>query len=122
MIAYSNLGNVALRAGDVSSAIELYKRGLALPVRDDESRAILENNLGIAVSRRGDLLGAMGHFRAAVGWNPAFVEVRVNLAQALAAQGSRAEAIDAVRSALRLNPAHAKARALLKKLELGSRL
>ena len=61
-------------------------------------------NLGNALLDRGDIDGAIGHFRQAVEIRPAFAEAHNNLGAALSRRGELDEAIVQYRRALEITP------------------
>lgn len=69
--------------------------------------------LGITLAKNGDLNGAIGEFRAALGINPNDAAVRRNLAITLAQKGDLAAAIAEYTEALRMRPDDLRLRDLL---------
>ena len=65
---------------------------------------LIHNNLGLDLSEKGDLDGAISEFRAATQINPDYMKAHHNLGFALAAKGDFAAAISEYRTALRLDP------------------
>lgn len=59
--AITNLGNLALEAGDIDTAIEVYER--ALKLNDDFANA--HHNLGVAYRRKGQVSKSVRHLRKA---------------------------------------------------------
>jgi len=85
---------------------------------------IAHYKLGNAMSKQGELVEAIKHYRQALRINPAYAETHNNLGNALLKQGELVEAIKHYRQALRINPAYAKAltnlgSAMLTRGELG---
>ncbi len=66
--------------------------------------ALAHNNLGYALEDRGDLDGAILHYRAALRLNPQYCLAHSNLGNALVNIGKLDQAIRHYREALRLNP------------------
>jgi lipoprotein NlpI len=56
----------------------------ALRIKPDYEKA--HNNLGVALFRKGDIEGAISHFREAVRINPDYVYAKNNLKKALMMQ------------------------------------
>ena len=71
-----------------------------------------QQQLGFLLARSGDADGAIEHFRLAVQSAPDWAEAWINLGGALAEAGKFPAARDAAATALRLDPANAKAREL----------
>jgi len=94
--AYSNLGDVQLRAGRWGEAVDSYRNALATGA----ASATTYLNLGFAMAQLGDVVGAEAAYRAALSRQPNQVEARVRLANLLERQGREAEAI-ALRQGLR---------------------
>jgi len=64
------------------------------------------NNLGNAMSRRGELVEAMEYYREALRINPTFVDAHNNLGNAMTQRGELVEAMRHYREALRINPVY----------------
>jgi tetratricopeptide (TPR) repeat protein len=117
---YLNLGRAYFEAGDTPRAIATYERGL-LCRRDEGAseslrRGAVENNLGAALVKLGDVHGAIPHLRRAIVENPRYAEGHANLGIALAMLGQSDQAREHLRIALRLNPRDAETRAILDRL------
>ena len=67
------------------------------------------NNLGNALKDRGDVRGALGHYREALQIKPDFGDVHNNLGNALMRQGKLDEAIAHLQKAVRFEPGYASA-------------
>jgi tetratricopeptide (TPR) repeat protein len=76
-----------------------------LRIKPDHAQA--HNNLGNALARRGELEGAIHHFREAIALDPGFAKAQNNLGNALQAQGKLEEAAKAYRRALAIDPDYA---------------
>ncbi len=61
-------------------------------------------NLGLALRNRGDLAGAIAHYRRAIESHPDYVEAHYNLGGALIEKGEMAEALTHYRRAIELKP------------------
>lgn len=99
--AFTNLGNLRYRRGDVEEAEALYRRALAVDPTQPEALY----NLGYIASDRGDLSTARELFTAALQSDPAFADAQFNLAMTLEALGEREEARAHWRAYLALEPA-----------------
>jgi tetratricopeptide (TPR) repeat protein len=98
-----NLGNIALRNGDLAEAERRYDQVLQLR----PGFALAHNNLGLICTRTGRKQAAIAHFRRAVVWAPSLVDARMNLASALLVRGGEAdlrEAIDNLRAVVEMVP------------------
>jgi tetratricopeptide (TPR) repeat protein len=130
---------VALKAGDPQRAAALYreaveatpdnallnfKLALALDRTDDTAGeqaalqrvikidptfALAHNQIGYLASRDGDLSTAEEHFRLAVRAAPGYAEAWVNLAATLGMESRFPEALDAVATAIKIDPRNGQA-------------
>jgi tetratricopeptide (TPR) repeat protein len=119
---YLNLGRAYFEAGDLPRAIATYERGLLCRKHHQGAsetlrRAAVENNLGTALVKLGDVSGSIAHFRQAIAEHPTYAEAHSNLGMALALLGRSDQAREHLRIALRLNPRDAETRAFLDRLE-----
>jgi hypothetical protein len=73
------LGNLLLREGRFSEAIEIYRQ--ALPRMSADQLPLGHNNLGIALYRTGELDSAREEFRAALSLDPNLNQARQNLSR-----------------------------------------
>jgi Flp pilus assembly protein TadD len=133
-----NLGHALQKRGDLTQAVEHYRKSLefnplaadahyyladALAVRgllgeavEHYGRAIEINpefwgahyNLAIVLERQGKLDAATGHYRRAVAINPADVEAHNNLALVLSRQGEFNEAAEYFRESLKVAPSQSR--------------
>ena len=104
-IAHENLGQALRERGRLDESRASYERALALaPARSPAYAAVINNSIGLVLTRQGRLAEARDRFAAAVERNPGFAEARSNLGNALAADGRMAEAIEHYREAIRLKP------------------
>jgi len=104
-IAHENLGQALREQGRLDEALASYERALSLaPARSPGYTAVINNSIGLVLTREGRTAEARQRFAAAVLSNPAFAEARSNLGNALAAEGHAAEATDHYREAIRLKP------------------
>lgn len=78
-IAYTNLGNIRFRRGDVVAAEELYRRALEVDDRQPEAHY----NLGYVMLERGHAQRAIPYFQKAIQSDPKFADAHFNLAMAL---------------------------------------
>ena len=99
-IAYTNLGNLRYRRGDVEAAETLYKRALAT----DEHQAEAHYNLGYIALERGEAEVAAKRFTEAVALDPRFADAHFNLAMALEESGNPRRARTHWRKYLDLEP------------------
>lgn len=111
--AHRVLGRVWHNLGIVEVAIESYRKALAL----DDHDAWAANNLGLIFLEEGRFGEALPLLTNAVEERGDVSIFRNNLGVALERTGNRAEAIEAYRAALRLDPSHANATANLLRLE-----
>jgi tetratricopeptide (TPR) repeat protein len=70
---------------------------------------IAHYNLGIVMSKRGELGEAIKHYREALRIKPNSIEANFNLGNAMVNRGELEEAIKRFRQVLRINPAYAEA-------------
>ena len=82
----------------------------------DPKLAAAQVELGYLLSRSGDTIGAIEHFRLAVDAAPGWVDAWINLAAQLAVGGQYADARKAVATALKLDPENAQAKRLRDRL------
>jgi tetratricopeptide (TPR) repeat protein len=101
--------NKSFAAGDFAQAAALFSEFVELVPR----RADILNSLGVALLELHRYQEAEQRYREAIEIDPGFVEALCNLASVL--QGDPQEAEEYVRRALRANPKHAGARAILGK-------
>jgi hypothetical protein len=102
-------------AGDPAVVEEHYREAIRLNPGFKEAR----NNLGILLAKRGDLEGALLLFQEAVRARPRAAHLHANLAVTLERLGRTAEAAQAYRRALELDPGDREARAALERLGSG---
>jgi tetratricopeptide (TPR) repeat protein len=117
-IAYENLAQALRERGELEESRATYERALSLaPAHSPAYVAVIQNSLGLVLTRQGRQDDARARFEAAVAANPAFAEPHGNLGNALAAEGRFANAIEHYRIAITLKPDFAEAQ-----LGLGSAL
>jgi tetratricopeptide (TPR) repeat protein len=110
-IAHENLGQALRERGRLDEALASYERALALaPAHSPGYVAVINNSIGLVLTRQGNVAEARKRFAAAVLSDPAFGEARSNLGNALAAEGHAAEAVDQYREAIRLKPEYVEPR------------
>jgi tetratricopeptide (TPR) repeat protein len=104
-IAHENLGQALRELGQLDEATASYDRALVhAPGGSPGYVAVIQNSLGMVLTRAGKPDEALGHFATAARLNPGFAEAQSNLGNALAATGRLPEAIDHYREAVRLKP------------------
>jgi protein O-mannosyl-transferase len=104
-VAHENLGQALRERGRLDEALASYERALALaPAHSPGYVAVINNSIGLVLTRQDRVAEARQRFAAAVLSDPAFAEARSNLGNALAAEGHADEAIDHYREAIRLKP------------------
>jgi protein O-mannosyl-transferase len=104
-IAHENLGQALRERGRLDEALASYERALALaPAHSSGYAAVINNSIGLVLTRQDRIPEARVRFLAAVQSNPGFAEARSNLANALAAEGQATEAMTHYREAIRLKP------------------
>ncbi len=99
-IAYTNLGNIRFRRGDVAAAEELYRRALEVDDRQPEAYY----NLGYVMLERGQASLAIPYFQKAIQSDPKFSDAHFNLAMALENIGESGRARTHWRRYLELEP------------------
>lgn len=100
-------GNLALALESLKKASEAVPPHAAAPVRSnppavEESEESLA--AGISLAKKGDLVGAIDHFRKTLQYNPDHYEAHVHLGLSLAMQRNLDEAIPHFRKAIILDP------------------
>jgi tetratricopeptide (TPR) repeat protein len=112
-VAHLQLGNFFLDRNEVDAAIHQYRTALAIrPVYGGA-----ENNLGVALEKKGRIIEAAAHFEKAINLGTLFLRQRpaeeaiayYNVGIALAKEGKQDAAILYYQRALRDNPAYAEA-------------
>lgn len=98
--AYTNLGNLSYRLGDVEAALGYYGRALALDSEQPEAHY----NLGFLALSAGDSALAMKHLEHAVSHDPSFADAHFNLALAYEEAGRNADACTHWERYLALDP------------------
>jgi Flp pilus assembly protein TadD len=93
------------RTGDVVSEHKALDQALQI----DPTLAIAQNQIGYLASKDGDFPTAEQHFRLAVQSAPSYTEAWVNLAATLGMESRYPEALEAVTSALKLDPNNSQA-------------
>lgn len=99
-IAYTNLGNILFRRGDVHGAEKLYRK--AIDVDDKQPEA--HYNLGYVMLDRGQPRIAASHFERAIARDPRFADAHFNLAMAYEQIGERDKARTHWKRYLELEP------------------
>jgi tetratricopeptide (TPR) repeat protein len=99
-IAWNNLGNVLLERGEVTEAIERYKK--ALEIKPDYADAHFD--LAVAFNEAGQLQAAVEQFQRGLEFDPQNAKARHLLGVAHARLGEIGKAIDEFRRSLALSP------------------
>lgn len=98
--AFTNLGNLRFRQGDVTGASDLYEK--ALVVDPEQPEALY--NLGFLAMERGDPACSVTFFEAALEADSGFADAHFHLASAYDRLGRRADALPHWRAYLDLDP------------------
>ena len=98
--AFTNLGNLLYRRGEIDSAERMYAR--ALQIDSDQPEAFY--NLGCLMYDRGELEAAVLNFRRALRADPSFADAHFNMAMALCDAGRPQQARAHWQSYLDLDP------------------
>jgi len=105
---WRNVGSAQEQRGDTESAIESYRRALAVYAEASEAHRrdawAVHLNLGRLKANRGEIEEAVGHYREATALAPQEGEPAYNLGLLLAARGEVSEAARALEKAERLEP------------------
>ena len=105
--AYNNLGNLLLKAGDLTTA----KAAFATTVKIDPSFAAGYNNLGMVLKGLGEFEAAIAAYQQAIQINPKYADAYQNLGVVLLKMGKVPESLSAFGDAIALhelnNPAEA---------------
>ncbi|HEY8926961.1 MAG TPA: tetratricopeptide repeat protein [Polyangia bacterium] len=99
-IAYTNLGNLLFRRGDVDEAIVNLQR--ALRIKPDLYEA--HTSLGVALASSGNLGAALAELQTAIAINPAYAEAHYDLALVHERAGKLEDALRELQEAVRLKP------------------
>lgn len=111
-LLYYKLSVALDKAGDAAGEREALQKALQI----DPTMAIAHRQLGYLAFNDGDFDTAEQEFRLAVQGAPRFADAWVSLAATLATESRRAEAMDAVKHALEIDPQNANAIELQKEL------
>jgi tetratricopeptide (TPR) repeat protein len=74
-----------------------------------DPKATNEVKLGIELKKKGDAVGAMGHYREAIRLDPRYAEAHYNYAIALAERGDRDTAVSEYKKAIEIDKNYAEA-------------
>ena len=96
------LGRLQLQQGRVPEARAAFERALA----NDAAAAAPHQGLGLIALATGDFASARGHFEAGAGKDRASGDFPYRLAQISLAEGDQAGAIESLRAAVEVEPAH----------------
>lgn len=99
-IAYTNLGNILFRRGDIPGAEKLYRRAIDVDDRQPEAHY----NLGYVMLDRGQPRVAAAHFEHAIARDPRFADAHFNLAMAYEQLAEREKARSHWKKYLELEP------------------
>ena len=113
--AENQLGYLAARSGDSIAAEQHFHKALDLAPQFAEA----ENNLGTLLGEQGHDREAERYFLAAVSTNPRFTQAWINLAATRASDSRFDQALQAINSALLLEPANSEALKLKQMLSAG---
>ena len=91
-----------INQGRPNQAESIYKELIAA----GSGSHITHGNLGVLLKARGDLLGAIACYEAALKLNPNFIDAHYNLGNALRKCGDLETAIYSYKNVLKLNPSH----------------
>ena len=113
-VAQYNLAALAMEQGHLDDAISYYEKALAANPENKESHhqvssALVHNNLGNALARKGRLDDAIVQYRTAVELRRDFADAHSNLAAMLAKKGRLVEATAEYETALAIPPEDAAA-------------
>lgn len=104
-VGYQNLGEWLRDHDRLDEALTNLRLALAnVPPNSPGQEAMIHNDIGLVLSRKGDTASAAPEFAAAVHLSPRFAEAYLNQANALAASGRLTEAETTYVSAIALNP------------------
>jgi protein O-mannosyl-transferase len=109
--ARNGLGNALFARKQFERAVQQYEAALAINGKYNEAqdnlriaKAEVQFRLAAALADRGELDGAVRHYRSALELRPDYVDAHYNLGFVLSRQGRTAEAVAQWREALRLRP------------------
>ncbi len=94
-----------LQVGYWQDSTTLFSHTLAVT----RNNVAIHNNLGVVLQKRGDIDGAIEHYRAALSINPGAADAMLHWGNALLARGKYADAAEKYQQALRISPNFAKA-------------
>ena len=104
-VAYQNLGEALRDRNRLDEALPNLRQALAnVPANSPGQEAMIHNDIGLVLSRKGLFAEAAAEFDAAVRLSPRFAEAQLNLANALAAGGRAADAERYYAAAISLKP------------------
>ena len=113
VVPHNNLGVMLLRQRDAAGAARCF--GEAVAYFDARLRERIYCNLGLAAAATGDRDGALCWYRKAA-QDPSCTAAHFRLGEALADQGEWAEAAHWLQQAVTLQPGHARAQAILRRV------
>ncbi len=98
-------GMTWVQAGYWRDSVTLFEHALDVTL----DNAVMQHNLGLALTERGDNAAAVPHLREALRLQPAYFQGHYNLGKALVAMGRQKEALESFTEAVRLKPDYAEA-------------
>ena len=98
-----------VQAGHWKNSITLFKHAISVTENQYPSFAVVYDNLGYALAKKGDIGEAITHFKTAIKINPNYANTYNNFGALLARQESLKEAITYYKTAIKIAPNFAKA-------------
>jgi len=105
-VVYEARGDRALRRGDLSSAVEAFRRAAALA----PDRRAIRQKLGTALALTGDVSEAIAIYQGLLDEDPNFAEAHYSLGALLLGNGQPSLAIERFAAAVRADPTYVQAR------------
>ena len=98
-----------VQAGQWKNSITVFKHAISVTKNQYPSFAVVYDNLGYALAKKGDIGEAITHYKTAIKINPNYANTYNNLGSVLARQEILKEAITRYKTAIKINPNFAKA-------------
>ena len=98
-----------VQVGQWKNSITLFKHAISVTENQYPNFALVYDNLGFALAKKGDIGAAMTHYKTAIKINPNYANAYNNFGTVLAGQESLKEAITHYKTAIKINPNLAKA-------------
>ena len=98
-----------VQAGRWKNSITLFKHSISVTENQYPSFAVVYDNLGYALVKKGDIGEAITHYKTAIKINPTYANTYNNLGSVLAQQERLKDAITHYKTAIKINPNLAKA-------------